>query len=92
MAAARRTTNPTAAEALAVDIPFTFAGHDYAVLPSSEWTIDALENFENGRILAFTREVLVGDSFAEFRSRHNKVTELNDFMVSIQKAVGVSGN
>ncbi|WNT44333.1 tail assembly chaperone [Microbacterium phage Mabodamaca] len=90
--ATRKTTNPIAAEALAADIAFTFEGHEYTVPPSSEWSIDALEAYENGRILAMLRDVLDEDVFAAFRSRHKKVAELNAFMEAIQKAQGISGN
>ncbi|ALX67275.1 hypothetical protein [Microbacterium sp. XT11] len=92
MAARKTATNPTAAEALAQPIPFTFEGQKYSVLPSSEWSLDALEAFEEGRVLTLLREVLDGDGYATFRKTHNRVADLNEFVVAMQKAIGIAGN
>lgn len=89
---AARKTNPIAAEALSTDIVFSFEGREYTVPASSEWTIDALEAFENGRILAMLKELLTDEDYAAFRKRHNKVSELNAFMLALQKAQGIAGN
>ncbi len=92
MAAKTKTTNPIAAEALALPIAFVFEGHEYAVLPTSEWTIDALEHFETGKIVGMLREILDAENFATFRARHKKVSDLNNFVVAMQTAQGIAGN
>lgn len=83
---------PAAAEALGEMIPFTFDGHDYAVYPSSEWSFDALEAYEAGRILAFLKGILDDESFAQLRATKPKAAVIGDFVVALQKAVGISGN
>ncbi|QDF14187.1 tail assembly chaperone [Microbacterium phage GardenState] len=90
--AARKTANPIAAEALSLNIAFVFEGREYSAPPTSEWSIDALEAFENGRILAMLRLILSDEDFSAFRSRHNKVAELNAFITAMQKAQGIAGN
>lgn len=86
------TTNPTAAEALGEMIPFTFDGDDYLVQPSSEWSWDAMEAYENGRILAFLSEILDDESFAKIRAAKPKAGVLGKFVLAMQKATGIAGN
>lgn len=84
--------NPTAAEALGEMIPFTFDGKDYLVAPSSEWSFDALEAYEEGRVLAFLREILDEEGFKTLRAAKPKASVLGEFVVTLQKAVGIAGN
>ena len=86
------TKSAAAAEALGESIPFTFADETYVVAPSSEWSFDALEAYENGRVLHFLREILDEDSWAKLRAVKPKAATLGDFVVSLQKAVGIAGN
>ncbi|QNJ56515.1 tail assembly chaperone [Arthrobacter phage Niobe] len=83
---------PAAAEALGESIPFTFEGKDFVVLPSSEWSFDAIEAYEEGRVLAFLREILDADSFEALRAMKPKAAVLGEFVVSLQKAAGIAGN
>ena len=92
MAAKKTASNPIAAEAFALPITFNFEGHEYAALPTSEWSLDALDAYENGRILAMLREVLDAENFAALRARHNRVGDLNGFISAMQKAQGIAGN
>lgn len=87
---ARKT--PAAAEALAESIPFHFEGKDFLVAPSSEWSFDALEAYEEGRVLAFLREILDEASFKAIREMKPKASVLGEFIVTLQKAVGIAGN
>ncbi|UIW13431.1 tail assembly chaperone [Arthrobacter phage Amyev] len=82
---------PAAAEALGESIPFTFDGKDFSVLPSSEWSFDALEAYEEGRVLAFLREILDEASFKELRAMKPKASALGDFVLALQKAAGIAG-
>jgi hypothetical protein len=85
-------TSPSAAEALGENIPFTFDGKDFVVAPSSEWSFDAIEAFENGHILAFIREILDEESYRTLRAAKPKASVLGEFVVALQKAVGIAGN
>ncbi|QGZ17312.1 tail assembly chaperone [Arthrobacter phage Warda] len=87
-----RKTSPAAAEALGESIPFTFDGKDFVVAPSSEWSFDALEAYEEGRVLAFLREILDEESFKTLRAMKPKASHLGEFVVALQKAAGIAGN
>ncbi|QOP65075.1 tail assembly chaperone [Arthrobacter phage Adumb2043] len=82
---------PAAAEALGESIPFSFEGKDFMVLPSSEWSFDAIEAYEQGRVLAFLSEILDADSFKELRAMKPKASVLGEFVVALQKAAGIAG-
>ncbi|QIG58545.1 tail assembly chaperone [Arthrobacter phage DrSierra] len=82
---------PAAAEALAEMIPFHFEGTDFVVAPSSEWSFDALEAYETGRVLAFLSEILDEDSYKALRAMKPKASVLGEFVVTLQKAVGIAG-
>lgn len=82
----------TAAEALGTGVPFTFAGVDYLVAPTSEWPFEALEAFEDGKVATFIRAVLGEEQTATFRATKPTVTVLKDFVVELQKALGLAGN
>ena len=86
------TKSAAAAEALGESIPFTFEGETFSVAPSSEWSFDALEAYESGRILAFLREILAEESWAKLRALKPKAATVGDFVVAVQKAVGIAGN
>ncbi|USL85078.1 tail assembly chaperone [Arthrobacter phage SWEP2] len=86
---ARKT--PAAAEALGENIPFTFQGEDWVVAPSSEWPFEAVEVFEVGQIAAFLRLVLDDEQYKRL-TKGATVGKVNDFVVALQKAVGIQGN
>ncbi|CCQ44312.1 hypothetical protein ARTSIC4J27_236 [Pseudarthrobacter siccitolerans] len=83
---------PAAAEALGEIIPFAFEGKDFAVAPSSEWSFDAIEAYEEGRVLAFLREILDETSFKTLRAMKPKASVLGEFVGALQKAAGIAGN
>lgn len=93
---ARKITDATAnaVEAEAVDalVTFDFEGGTYRALPSSEWTWDALEAYETGRITAFVGAILDPASLAAFKATKPKVATVTDFVLAIQKALGIQGN
>lgn len=92
-AAARKSTkNPIAAEATHALIEFEYDGETYAVLPTNDWTLDALEHFEDGKVLSLLREVLAEGGYAKFRASHNAVADIQGFMAALQKAQGIAGN
>jgi hypothetical protein len=86
------TSNPTAAEALGDKVPFSHNGVDYLLDPASEWDADALEQYENGKIMTFLRMILGEEQYARFKATKPKVGAVNEFMLGIQKALGIKGN
>jgi hypothetical protein len=82
----------TAAEALGTGVPFTFGGVDYTVTPTAEWTFEALEAFEDGKVATFIRVILGEEQTATFRATKPTVTTLKEFVVELQKALGLAGN
>lgn len=92
MATTKTTKNPIAAEALHSNIEFEYDGESYAVIPTNDWTLDALEHFEDGKVLSLLREVLAEGGYAKFRQTHNAVGDIEGFMAALQKAQGIAGN
>jgi len=93
MATARKTTkSPTAAEALGEKLPFTYNGEEYLVDPTSEWTYDVLEAYEDGRLVGFLRGVLGDEQHERFKATKPRVREINDFVTELQSALGIAGN
>lgn len=84
--------SPTAAEALGEKIHFIFGGIEYLVAPTSEWSYDALEAFEDGKVTTFLREVLGADEHAKYKATKPRVSDVGDFVTALQKALGISGN
>lgn len=86
------TKNPTAAEALGEKVPFSYNGVDYLLDPSSEWDYEALEAFENGKVVTFLRMILGEEQHAAFKATKPKAGDVNDFLTALQKALGIKGN
>lgn len=87
-----KSVSPAAAEALGVRLPFTFDGVDYEIDPSSEWPYDALESFEEGRVVAFLKIILGPEQHAAFKATKPKVSDVSRFAEVIQSTVGIAGN
>lgn len=81
-----------AAEALAQSIEFEFRGAEFAVLPTTEWSLDALEAFEDGKLVTLLREVLTDGGYAAMKAVAPKVGDLNEFVAAMTEALGISGN
>jgi hypothetical protein len=79
-------------EATATPVPFEHEGQHLAVLPASEWTVQALEAFEEGKVTTFLRAILTPDSWSTYTARNPKVSDLQGLVVAIQTAAGLSGN
>lgn len=84
--------NPVAAEATGSLIAFDYEGVSYEISPASEWTIEALEAFEDDRIVAFLREILGAEQFQTFKRQNPRVSDIPDFVTVLQGALGISGN
>lgn len=79
------------AEALSAAVSLTYDGETYSIPPASEWDLDVLEHFEEGRVLALVKALLGPDGWARFRSKPRTVADLTDLMESVQEALG-AGN
>lgn len=92
--------NPVAAEALAetaeadapVLLPFDFEGATYHAIPTIDWTFEALEAFEEGRLVGFLKSVLPADDYARFRATNPRVSKVRDFFEALTAGAGVEGN
>jgi len=89
---ARKPANAAAAEATATPIPFEFDGQSYSILPSSEWSFDALDSLEQNRIATFLREVLGDDSLATFKATKPKIADAARLAQTALEAAGIRGN
>ncbi len=89
---ARKTANPTAAEALAEPIPFEFQGQTYTVPPTSEWDYETLEAFEDQKAVAILRSLLGPEQHAAFKATKPKVADFTAMMEALAGALGLSGN
>lgn len=89
MTATRKTAQT--AEATGETITVSFGGYDYKVLPSDAWDIRVLEHAENGRTARAIAAILGDKQYANFRSRHTTIKELNEFSTALGKAAG-TGN
>lgn len=85
-------SSPAKADTLGELTEFTYDGVAYKVAPASEWDLDVLESYEDGRIIAAVRALLGEAQWKKFRSKPRKTSDLNDLFGAIQEAVGVSGN
>ena len=88
-----RTPTPVAAEAVETTfIAFEHDGEAYKVQPTDSWSLDALEAFEDGRVVTTLRHILAPGEYARFRKDHSTVADLTGFVKSMQEALGISGN
>lgn len=79
-------------ESTGTPIAFEHEGQSLAVLAPSEWTVEALEAYEEGKVTTFLRAIMTPAAWAEFKTRAPKVSDLQGLVVSIQAAAGLSGN
>ncbi|AWY06646.1 tail assembly chaperone [Microbacterium phage Zeta1847] len=90
-AARKLTESAIAAEAVGDRVPFEFRGETFGLLPTSEWSLNALEAFEEGRVVAFLKDIL-GADYAKLRGLDIKVADLEEFVADAKDALGIAGN
>ncbi|QNO12676.1 tail assembly chaperone [Arthrobacter phage Tweety19] len=83
--------SPAAAEALGEMTPFHFEGNDYFLKPAAEWSFDAMEAYEEGRIFFFLREILGEEGYATLKATKPNGKKLGEFVAGTQKALGIAG-
>lgn len=87
-------TTPAKAEATGTDLlTFEYDGETYEIPPSSEWDLEVLEQYEEGKIAATVRALLGEEQYlAKFKSKKRTVRDLTVLFEQIQRTIGVSGN
>ena len=89
------TVAPTGIAAEATGAPlvaFDFLGAPYLAAPSTEWSWDALEAYESGKIISFLSAILDPASLKAFKATRPTVLVFGEFVVAMQTALGISGN
>jgi len=84
--------SPVAAEALNEAVSFSFKGETYTIPAANEWPYEALVAFEEGKIASLIGQLLGEEQHATFRATKPRLGDVNEFVVELQKAAGISGN
>lgn len=66
---------------------FTFDEVDYSVPPADEWSVDAIEAFEDGKIATLIREILGAEQWATFKEKPRTIKDLNALFTAADKAM-----
>lgn len=82
---------PTKADAKSLTVDIEYAGETYSVPAAEDWDIDVLEAIDAQRATVALRSLLGDEQYKEFRARHTKVRELNEFFALATEAVA-AGN
>jgi hypothetical protein len=85
-------STPAKSEALHESVSFDYDGHNYTIAPTTEWDLDVLESYEDGKIAATVRALLGPEQWATFRSKKRNVGDLGSLFEALQSAIGISGN
>lgn len=70
---------------------FDYDGVTYTVPDADEWSLDALEAYEDGKVATLIREILGSAQWATFKSKPRKIADLNGLFEAAQEALG-AGN
>lgn len=81
--------NPVKAEATGESIPFSYDGEEYVIPPSSEWSLDIIEAYEDGKVVKTVKTLLGDEQWAKFKSTPRTVADLGALFEAIQEATGV---
>ena len=82
---------PTASAADPVFATFTFEGAKYTIPEADEWSLDALEAYEDGKVATLIREILGAAQWATFKSKPRTVADLTALFEAAQVAMS-AGN
>ena len=85
----------TAPKALAPAAPvsssFKFEDETYTITAADDWSLDALEAYEDGKVATLIREILGANQWATFKSNPRKVADLTALFEAAQVAMA-AGN
>jgi hypothetical protein len=86
------TNTPAKAEALGENVDVEYDGETYSIPPTSEWDLDALEAYEDGKVLATVRSVFGDAQWSKFRQKRRTAADLTKLVEAMQTALGIQGN
>jgi hypothetical protein len=92
MTTAARKSAPAKADATGSNVSFEHDGQTYSVPPASEWGVETLEAFEDGKIIATVRTLLGDEQWSKYKAKGRKVTDLVSLFEAIQAATVGPGN
>lgn len=92
MATAPRKPATAKTEAANTEIVFTFEGDEYVIPTSGDWDLPVLEAYEDGRVVAFTRELIGPAQWAKFKAKPRKVSDISALFEAIETASAGRGN
>lgn len=76
-------------EALNEEIVFTFKDEEFVLPPHTTWPLDALEAYEEGKILKLLKAVFGDEQYGRIKNVCANWPELNEFVVAAFQAAGV---
>lgn len=84
--------NPVAAEVEGGLVEFEWRGVTFHVPVSDEWPYEALEAFEDGKVTKFLSALLGDEEHDKFKALRPKASDVEEFVVAMQEALGIQGN
>lgn len=69
----------------------TYDDIDFTIPAAEDWSLDAIEAYEDGKIATLIREILGAEQWARFKEKPRTVSDLQGFMQAFEKATD-SGN
>jgi hypothetical protein len=86
-------STPVKAEALNDTIRFSYDGEQYEIPSAADWDVDALEAFEDQKIITCVRLILGPEQWKRFKAKKRTMGDLNGLFTEMQAhLVGPSGN
>lgn len=79
-----------AEEAANAPVDFEYDGDQYTVPPFKEWDLDAMEAYEDGKILSCIRAVLGDDQWKVFKAGKPKMKDFDTFCEALFAATGTT--
>jgi hypothetical protein len=92
MATAARKPATAKTDATTTEIAFEYDGAEYTIPTSGDWDLPVLEAYEDGRVVAFTRELLGPAQWAAFKRKPRKVSDITGLFEAIETASVGRGN
>lgn len=77
---------------MSTEITFTHEEQTYSISPASEWSLDAIEAYEDEKIVTLVREILGAKQWKTYKAQKPRTAaDLEALFASIEKALN-SGN
>lgn len=69
-----------------------FDGETYMIPPSSQWSISAIEAYEDGKVVTMVRAILGTEQWERFKRKPRTAADLGSLFEAMQEALGLEGN